>query len=119
MDKFFKLSKTSTIFFDTASRLKVTASVPGRLASAKLTNKVKGAIKNGHILEISESEFLKSNTFSKKEEVEEKEEVDFSIMSKTDILDFMEVNYPEEFKKRETELVDMKKSKLTEMSQNF
>ena len=54
--KHYKLGDKSSIFFDSKSKLKVTKGVPGKTDNFT-TNKIKEAIANGHIIEISPEEF--------------------------------------------------------------
>jgi len=54
---FYKLSKSSTVFYDSSSGLKVLQKVPGKVPSNKITKNIRNAVKGGHIQEINETEY--------------------------------------------------------------
>lgn len=52
---YYKLSQSSSIFYDAKNKLKVTKGVPGK--TTEKSKQTLNAIRNGHIIEISESEY--------------------------------------------------------------
>ena len=52
---YYKLSEASSIFYDPKNRLKITKGIPAK--ASDLTKKTKDAIRSGHIIVISESEY--------------------------------------------------------------
>ena len=54
---YYKLSSSASVFYDPKSKLKVTNKVPGKVADR--TESIKAAMRSGHIIAITETEYDK------------------------------------------------------------